>query len=37
MTAAEAVAYGIVDQVLENKKDFTPPPSEKSEVPPASI
>jgi hypothetical protein len=33
MTAAEAVEYGIVDQVLQNKKDFTPPPSEKPSTP----
>jgi ATP-dependent Clp protease, protease subunit len=26
MGAEEAVAYGIVDKMLENKKDFTPPP-----------
>jgi ATP-dependent Clp protease protease subunit len=29
MTAEEAAHYGIVDKVLENKKDFTPPPTEK--------
>ncbi len=27
MDGAEAVAYGLVDKVLENKKDFTPPPT----------
>jgi ATP-dependent Clp protease protease subunit len=26
LTAEEAVLYGIVDKMLENKKDFTPPP-----------
>ncbi len=26
MTAAEAAEYGLVDKVLENKKDLTPPP-----------
>lgn len=37
MGAAEAVEYGIVDKVLENKKDFTPPPSEKSDSAPTSL
>lgn len=31
MTAEEAVEYGIVDKVLENKKDFAPPPSASEE------
>jgi ATP-dependent Clp protease protease subunit len=37
MTAGEAASYGIVDKVLENKKDFTPPPTDKTESPAAEI